>query len=91
MINRYLCNDPTKKSVDLTDPSSPLYNSVNTTCTVNGNYDVDVTNFACIGDRIFEIFVITSTKSPLNIRCFSSLLNIRSLNPTVNLYHTASS
>ena len=35
--------------VDTTNPVSPLYPSVNTTCLVNANYDVDVTNFGCIG------------------------------------------
>ena len=49
---RYICNDPTKKLIDTTNPQSPLYNSIDATCMVNGKYNIDVTNFGCIGKKI---------------------------------------
>jgi len=47
--HRYTCNDPIKKIVDTTNPESPLYSSINSTCMVNGHYSIDVTTYGCIG------------------------------------------
>ena len=48
-IFRYTCNNPTKLIVDLTNISAPLADYINTTCLVNGDYSIDITNFGCIG------------------------------------------
>ena len=51
---RYTCDNPSKKAIDMTNPTSPLYNNINLTCLVNGKYDKDITNYGCIGDLGFQ-------------------------------------
>jgi hypothetical protein len=52
---RYICNDPTKKVIDTTNPQNSLYNSINATCMINGKYSIDVTNFGCIGKNYMSL------------------------------------
>jgi hypothetical protein len=47
--------------IDTTNPQSPLYNSINATCMINGKYDIDITNFGCIGKK-FRVIVSLKLK-----------------------------
>ena len=49
LSHRYYCVNLIKKIADLTNPLAPLVTSIYTTCLVNGQYSLDVTNYVCIG------------------------------------------
>ncbi len=51
LLFRYICKIPGRLIADITDSLSPLVKYVNSTCLVNGNYSVDITNYWCIGNH----------------------------------------
>jgi len=51
--------------IDTTNPQSPLYNSINATCMINGKYDIDITNFGCIGKK-FRVIVSLKLKKKIH-------------------------
>jgi hypothetical protein len=53
--------------IDTTNPQSPLYNSINATCMINGKYDIDITNFGCIGKK-FRVIVSLKLKKKFMLK-----------------------
>jgi hypothetical protein len=53
--------------IDTTNPQSPLYNSINATCMINGKYGIDITNFGCIGKK-FRVIVSLKLKKKFMLK-----------------------
>ena len=65
-LPRYICNDPTKKVIDMTNPQSQLLDSIIATCLINGKYSIDVNNFGCIGKDKFKYSLVVKCKTNIN-------------------------